>query len=144
MWDAAEQKRIRRTFDNHAEAKGWRRDAVIALSRGHQVKGKSNATLRAVCEDFLTQARAGAVLNRSGDPYKPSAVRSYERTLRRHVWPTLGVEPIGTSLGADLRQLVDDAIANDTPAATVTTYITPLGLCSSANLSRPSDGQPDR
>ncbi len=68
VWDAAEQKRIRRRFDNHAEAKGWHRDAAIAIRRGHQVKGKSNATLRAVCEDFLTQAGAGAVLNRSGEP----------------------------------------------------------------------------
>ena len=81
-------------FDSHAEAKGWHQDAVIALRRGHQVKGKSSATLRAVCEDFLAQAGAGAVLNRSGDPYKPSAIRSYERTLRKHVWPTLGEEPV--------------------------------------------------
>ena len=68
VWNAADQERIRRTFDNYAEAKGWHRDAVISIRRGHGVKGRSSATLRAVCEDFLAQAEAGAVLNRSGDP----------------------------------------------------------------------------
>ena len=134
--DTGEQKRLRRTFDNQAEAKGWHRDAVIALRRGHQVNGKSNATLRTVSEDFLAPAGSGAVLNRSGDPYKPSALRSYERTLRRFVWPTLGDEPIRDVSRADLQELVDDAVAVGTPAATVTTLITPLRAIFKREISR--------
>lgn len=95
VWDRAEGKRIRRAFDNQGEAKGWHRDAVIALRRGRQVEGKSKATLQAVCEDFLEQARTRTALNRSGDPYKPPAIRGYEQTLRKHVWPTLGESPSG-------------------------------------------------
>ncbi|HYI36253.1 MAG TPA: site-specific integrase [Thermoleophilaceae bacterium] len=136
MWDATEQKRLRRTFDNPAEAKNWHRDAVIALRRGHQVTGKSNATLKAVSEDFLALAASGAILNRSGDAYKPSAVRSYRQTLTRHVWPSLGDEPIRDVSRADLQQLVDDAVAAGVPAASVTTFITPLRAIFKREISR--------
>jgi integrase len=136
VWDKAEGKRIRRAFDNQGEAKGWHRDAVIALRRGRQVEGKSKATLQAVCEDFLEQAGAGTALNRSGDPYKPSAVRGYKQTLRKHVWPTLGQEPIRDISRADLQELVDAAVGKGTPAATITTLITPLRAVFKREISR--------
>ena len=54
-----------------------------------------------------TQARAGAIRTKSGDVYKPSALRGYEQALRLRLLPPLGAHRLADcDPGADLQQLV--------------------------------------
>jgi integrase len=119
---------IARTFDSSAEATSWRKDALLALRRGRDVDLGGRKTLRTVALEWLQAAEAGTVRARGGDAYKPSAIRSYERTLRLRVYGPdapmawLGDEPIEDIRRADLQELVDnltDRIAAKTIEATV-------------------------
>jgi integrase len=119
---------ITRAFTSPAEAKGWRKDAMLALRRGRDVDQGGRKTLRTVAAEWLQAAEAGTVRARGGDAYKPSAIRSYERTLRLRVYGPdaplawLGDEPIEDIRRADLQELVDhltDRIAAKTIEATV-------------------------
>src|SRR3954447_6124271 len=89
VWHARERRRVRKTFATVSEAKAWRRDALTALSRG-TMKAPTKQTLAEAASAWLVGVREGRIRNRSGDPYKPSAVRGYEAALRRTVLPQLG------------------------------------------------------
>jgi hypothetical protein len=90
-WDAAAGKRITRTFPTLSAVRRWRQDAYEALRAG-TLSADRGPTLEAAAEDWLGAARAGIVRTRSGDVYKPSAIRGYEQVLRLHVLPVLGHE----------------------------------------------------
>src|ERR1022692_1177658 len=75
LWDGRSQKRIRKTFGTLTEAKAWRQDAAGALRAG-TLRASDGRTVREVAERWLEDARAGVVRNRSGDLYKPSAIRT--------------------------------------------------------------------
>ena len=47
-------------------------------------------TVRQAADKWLGGARAGVIRNRSGDVYKPSAIRGYDDSLRLRVLPELG------------------------------------------------------
>src|SRR5437016_4060531 len=75
VYSARDQKRIRRTFPTLAAARQWRAEAILAVRRGELTASRS-PTLRDAVADWLEGARAGTVRNRSGDVYKPAAVRT--------------------------------------------------------------------
>ena len=54
---------------------------MVALRRG-TMSAPSHLTLQEAAEEWITGARSGAILNRSGDRYKPSVVCSYEADAR--------------------------------------------------------------
>lgn len=89
VYSRRDGKKIRKTFASQAEAKSWRADAVAALGKG-TLKAPSPVTLAEAWEAWYAGAREGTVRTRSGDPYKPSALRSYEQQMRRRVLPALG------------------------------------------------------
>lgn len=93
-WEASvfskrDGKKIRRTFAREAEAKSWRADALHALARGGLRAPKPTTVLEA-WEQWYGGAKNGSVRNRSGDRYKPSSLRDYERNMRLRVLPELG------------------------------------------------------
>ena len=55
--------------------------------------------------------RSGEVRTRSGDVYKPSAIRSYERALRDRVLPELGAKRLGDVQRRDVQRLADELLA---------------------------------
>jgi hypothetical protein len=78
VFSRRDNKKIRKTFARESEAKSWRADALGALSRGG-LRVTKPTTVEQAWETWYAGAKAGTVTNRSGDPYKPSALRSYER-----------------------------------------------------------------
>ena len=125
VWDARTGKRIRKTFTTKTAAKQWRTDARAALRAG-TLTADRGPTLREAAEDWLAAARAGIVRNRSGDPYKPAAIRGYEHTLNRWVLDELGHERLKEITLPQLQRFVDKLAADGLAAATITTAITPL------------------
>ena len=84
-----EERTIRRTFPSLSEARAWRQETQVAVRAG-KARAPSRTTLAEASEKWLSLARRGIVLTRSGEPYKPSALRSYEEALRNKVLPRLG------------------------------------------------------
>jgi hypothetical protein len=81
--------KIRRNFKTLEAAKLWREDAKVDLRRG-VLEAPRPLTIASAAESWLTGARSGTIRNRSGHPYKPSAIRGYEQALHDYVLPAFG------------------------------------------------------
>ena len=81
IWSARDGKRIRRHFDSLDAAKMWRAESYGKLRR-RELRAPSTMTFGEAADLWLAGARAGAIRTRSGDLYKPSAIRSYDEVLR--------------------------------------------------------------
>src|SRR5262249_46319242 len=79
----------------------------------HRVHG---TTMSEAFRVFLAGAEQGTVLNRSGDPFKPSVIRSYAASWHLHVDGTpLAVMPVRHVTGRDLQLHVDALLAKRPP-----------------------------
>ena len=76
VYSARDRKTIRKTFRSLADARAWRSEAQTALHRG-TLRAPARTTLEQAADQWLRAAEAGIVRTRSGDPYKPSALRAY-------------------------------------------------------------------
>jgi hypothetical protein len=94
VYDSKAQKRITRTFQTITAARRWRQDAASSLRAG-TLSADRGPTLEQAADDWLEAARAGIIRSRSGDPYKPATLRSYEQNLRLRILPVLGRERLG-------------------------------------------------
>jgi integrase len=83
-------------------------------------------TVAEAAEAWLVGARAGQVRNRSGDPYKPSAIRAYAAALELRVLPALGDRRLQDVRRADLQRFVDQLVKHGLAPPTVMTTLLPL------------------
>ncbi|MDP8942547.1 MAG: site-specific integrase [Actinomycetota bacterium] len=125
-WVASEGRRIRKTFPTLAGAKAWRQDASVALREGTLSCDSSSSTLRWAAADWLTAAREGSIVNRSGDRYKPSTLRGYEETLHLRVLPWLGAVRVRDLTRPHLQRLVGTLMGEGLSASTVRNAIVPV------------------
>jgi integrase len=125
VWSAREGKRLFKTFASLAEAKAWRSEAQVALRNGTMRAGAS-ATLREGAEAWLEGAKSGAIRNRSGHTYKPSAVRGYEAALVMRVLPGLGGLRLSEVRRVDLQDFADRLCADGLDPSTVRNTLMPL------------------
>lgn len=117
VWSAREGKRIFKTFPTLAAAKAWRADAQVALRKG-TIRAGSTATLCDIAEAWLEGVRSGAIRNRSGHRYKPSAIRGYEAALVTRVLPELGAGRLSDIRRIDLQDFADRLCAEGLDAST--------------------------
>ena len=103
-WSARDEKRLRKTFPTLAAARHWRAEAQSAIHRG-KLRAPTATTLAEAGEELIEGMRSGRVRTKSGDLYKPSAIRSYERALRDRVLPELGAKRLGDVQRRDVQQL---------------------------------------
>ena len=127
VWVAAENRRVRRTFPTLAAAKRWRQDAIVDARSG-ALRVQSTATVREVADEWLREARAGIVTNRSGDRYKPSSIRAYAGSLELRVLPELGDREFVSVTRGDLQRLVDRLVAQQPPLSPSTVQCALLPL----------------
>lgn len=125
VFDKRTGKRIRKTFLTKTAAKLWRQDALAALRTGDLTSDRG-PTVQEAAEQWLEDARNGHARNRSGDPYKPSAIRGYEQNLRKRVIPALGTFRLSEVRPRDLQALVDQLDRAGSSPSTIDTTITPL------------------
>ncbi|HTE60019.1 MAG TPA: tyrosine-type recombinase/integrase [Solirubrobacteraceae bacterium] len=124
-YDRRTGRRLRRTFKTISGARQWRSDAITAIRRG-ELTTDLGPTLQEAVDEWLAGARLGHVTNRSGDPYKPAAIRGYEASLRLRVLPTLGPERLREIRHPDLQRLVDRLVTEGHAPATIMGSVTPL------------------
>ena len=125
VFDNRAKKRIRKTFPSMAAARTWRQDALVALRTGKLMTSR-RLTVRQAAEEWLAAAETGVVTNRSGDRYKPSAIRSYRASLRLRVHDELGDRQFAQVTRGDLQRLVDKLVAQKLSPSTVQCSLLPL------------------
>jgi integrase len=125
VFSATERRTIRRTFRTLAEARSWRAEAQVALNRG-TMRAFSRKTLEEAAEQWLAAAKAGVIRTRSGDPYKPGALRGYEQALRARLLPRFGHLKTTALTRNAVQDLVDELLAEGLGPSSVRNTILPL------------------
>lgn len=138
-WEASvfskkDGKKIRRTFRREAEAKTWRTDAQRALDRG-VLRAPKPTTVSDAWKTWYAGAKSGAITNRSGDPYKPSALRSYEQAMRLRVLPAFGRTRLADLQRPDLQRFINDLVAEGKNPSTIQVTLLPLRAIFRRSLS---------
>jgi len=132
---ARDKKTIRKTFRTLAAARAWRAEAKSALRLG-TLRAPTRATLAEASEDWLSAAKAGIIRTRSGETYKPSALRAYEQVLRARVLPELGQLRLSLITRHVIQELVDRLVAERLSPSSVRNTVLPLRALYRRALSR--------
>jgi integrase len=90
------------------------------------MRAPTRTTLAGAADDWLAAAKAGIVRTRSGDPYKPSALRSYEEALRTKALPDLGNLRLSAVDRVVIQDFVDRLTARGLAPSTVRNSVLPL------------------
>ncbi|MBA2504516.1 MAG: site-specific integrase [Thermoleophilaceae bacterium] len=114
------EDRQSRTFPTYTAAAAWQRE-VQALKREGKVT--SRQTVQEAWEAWIAGARAGTIRTRSGDAYKPAAVRSYEASMRLRVLPEFGHRTLATVTREQLQQFVDLLVEGHAPTTVECTML---------------------
>lgn len=114
VFDVESGKLIRRTFKTRTEAKRWRQDALVGVRAGRlSAVVPGGRTVENALEELLAGMADGTILDRSGRPYRPATIRSYESDSRRYLIPALGTIRLGELRRKDVQRLVDRLRAGD-------------------------------
>ena len=82
--------------------------------------------MREAWEAWHPRAMAGHEPNRSGDAYKPAALRGYERSMRLRVLPVFGHVRLSKLTRADVHAFADKMTDDGLSASTVQNTLDPL------------------
>ena len=114
VFDKESGKLIRRTFKTRTEAKRWRQDALVSVRTGRvSAVVPGGRTVETALEELVAGMADGTILDRSGRPYRPATIRSYESDCRRYLIPALGTIRLGELRRKDVQRLVDRLRAGD-------------------------------
>jgi integrase len=122
---AKDGKKLRKTFPNLSEAKGWRADATSAIRKG-TLRSPSRLTLQEAADEWMKGAEDGLIRTRSGDGYKPSALRSYQASLEQRVLPELGSVRLSALTRVDVQDYADRLLAEGLDPSTIRNTLMPL------------------
>lgn len=108
--------RIRRVVATLIE--GRRRDSGGEI-RGGNRRNAPNPTLREAWTIWVEGAKAGTIRTRSGDPYKPSALRSYDLGMEARVLPVFEGVSVPRLELRDFQDLADQLLADGHDPSTI-------------------------
>lgn len=123
--DASGRKIRSHWTSSKAEALAWRQEAVIALRQG-RLRPAAPTTVNEAGDALILGMRTGAVLDRSGKPYKPKTVRTYEHALETYVYPLLGHRKVSSLKRADIQGFIEEMRASGASPSTVHNRLDPL------------------
>lgn len=124
-YDKREGKKVRRTFMNLTEAKNWRADAVGHVRRG-LLKAAPSPTLTEAAGAWIDGAERGEIRTRSGDPWKPSTLRGYRRSLRDRIEPELGSTKLSELRRVDVQDFAGRMLAEGLDPSTIRNVLMPM------------------
>ncbi len=108
-----------------AEARAWRVDAQARLQAG-TLSAATGPTLAEAAVEFIAGMKTGAVRQRGGHVYKPSAIRGYERDLNKYALLELGSKRISRLQRPELQRWVDALTTPERSPATVRNIVAAL------------------
>lgn len=129
VYDARTGQRHRRHFRSFDEARNWRADATAALRKGpleRALPAAVTTTIDEAAAALVAGMRSGEVLDRTGRPYKPSTIRSYEQALDGYVRPELGRRRLSDVRRKDVQALVNRWRAEGLAPGTIRNKLDPL------------------
>jgi integrase len=124
-YDPIAKRKASKTFRTLAEARRWRATATAQAARGVRLAATPR-TLHEEAVAFLEGIARGVIRTRTGDRYRPSVVREYERSLRLHVLPVLGGARLSRIQRRDVQALVDAMVAAGADPSTIRNALKPL------------------
>lgn len=139
VYSKADGGKIRKSFPTKAAAKAWREDASGAVRR-KELRVPKPTTLDQAADAWLEGARAGVIRTRSGDPYKPSAIRSYEADLRIRVRPEFGRRKLADITRTEMQDFIDGLVSEGLNPSTIQGAIRPLQVIYKRAVGRPDSG----
>jgi integrase len=125
VWSGRERKTIRKTFRDLGEARAWRHESQVAIRNG-LLRSPSQTTLRQAADGWLAAAEKGVVRTRSGEAYKPAAVRAYRQALNQRVLPELGDRKLTAITFTMLQDFADQLSAKKLSPSTVRNTLLPV------------------
>jgi site-specific recombinase XerC len=87
---------------------------------------RPEATVAAAIEQFVAAAQIGAAVNRSGRPYRPSALRDIRGILEYHIAPDLGRMRLRDVRRSDVQMLVERLAAEGLSESRIRSVISAL------------------
>lgn len=125
VWSARDRKTIRKTFPTITEALAWRHKAQATVRTGG-LRAPSPTTLADAAQEWLERAEAGVIRTRSGDPYKPAAIRAYRHALNCRILPHFGHKRISAINANMLQDFADELLAAGHAPSTIRNALLPL------------------
>lgn len=125
VYDAISQRKVSKTFRTLGEARRWRATGQTQAAKGVRLSGTAETLLDAA-EAFVDRIASGAIRAKSGERYKPSVVREYERSLRLYVLPTLSGAKLSKIQRRDVQRLADEMLAAGADPSTIRNALKPL------------------
>jgi integrase len=110
---------------SRAQALAWEQEATVAVRRG-RLRASTPTTVKQAGAALVAGMRSGAILDRSGKPYKPKTVRTYEHALETYIFPLLGNRRVSTLRRADVQGFVEEMRALGAAPSTVHNRLDPL------------------
>lgn len=123
--DAAGRKVRSAWSTSRAQAISWEKEAFVAVRHG-RLRASTPTTVRQAGVALVAGMRSGAILDRSGKPYKPKTVRSYEHALQNYVYPMLGSRKVSGLRRADIQAFVEEMRALGAAPSTVHNRLDPV------------------
>jgi len=109
---------------SRAQAISWEKEAFVAVRHG-RLRASAPTTVRQAGVALVAGMRSGAILDRSGKPYKPKTVRSYEHALENYVYPMLGSRKVSALRRADIQAFIEEMRALGAAPSTVHNRLDP-------------------
>jgi integrase len=125
VYSKRDGKKIRKTFPTQAAARSWRQESTVAV-RKMLMRAPTAVTVSQATVSWLEGARDGRIRNRSGDRYKPAAIRAYETAYRVRVKPALGSMRLSDVTRNDVQDFVDELVFEGWTASTIVVTIASL------------------
>jgi integrase len=125
VYSKADAKKLRKTFPTRALAVEWQEQSKPKVRQG-AMRAPTAQTVREASAAWLEGTRSGLIRTRSGDPYKPAAIRACDDALRLRVLPVLGSKRLGDVSRNDLQDLVDKLHAEGWAPSTISVSLLPL------------------
>jgi len=125
VYSTREGKKIRKHFDTEGAARTWREDTGGAVRQG-RIRAPTSTTVRQAPDALISGMRDESILDRSGKPYKPSTIRSYDGALRLRILDEIGSMRLGALDRRVVQDLVESWRADGLSASTVQNTLNPL------------------
>jgi integrase len=125
VYSKRDEKKIAKKFSREAEAKSWRADMLSAYSKG-ALRVPKPTTIKQAWEAWYRGAKDGTIRNRSGDRFKPSAIRAYEGGMRREILPELGTVRLAELRRSDLQEFANGLLARGLSPSAVQVTLLPV------------------
>lgn len=122
VYSKRDGKKIRKQFATRAAAVEWRDESRPAV-RKRLMRAPTQVTVAQAAEAWLEGAGAGLIRTRSGDAYKPAAIRAYEAAWRLRLDPELGRYKLAAVSRNDVQDLVDALQAEGLNPSTIGTTL---------------------